>query len=168
MRLFTLIVSALFTAIGIWGIVDGDSSGWSIAGFFGVCLLVAIFEPRLSKARLQCEFRLVMTEDEIACEHPKRKRESIRWNDVNRIWYVTTADGPYLPDEWIFLIGDHDHCSFPTEVSAIHSFWDEMGQRFPGFDYAPVIRGPTVVARDLCWERPGPTHGGTRAEEAAS
>ena len=49
MRLFALLVSALFVAFGIWLIVSGSSSGWSIAatGFFGLCLLVAILEPWL-------------------------------------------------------------------------------------------------------------------------
>ena len=30
----------------------------------------------------------------------------IRWDDVNRIWYVTTSDGPRLPDQWILLEGE--------------------------------------------------------------
>ena len=60
----------------------------------------------------------MITEDDVACEHPKRRREAIRWEDVNRIWYVTTSDGPWLPDEWILLEGEDQGCSFPTEVSA--------------------------------------------------
>ena len=31
--------------------------------------------------------------------------------------------------------------------------WNELKQRFPGFDYGPIIRGGTVDARHLCWER---------------
>jgi hypothetical protein len=103
MRLFTLVVSALFVAIGVMAIASGNSDGWLIAGFFGLCLLVAIFEPWFSKPWVTCDYRLVMTDDEIACEHPKRQREAIRWEDVNRIWYVTTSDGPRLPDEWLLL-----------------------------------------------------------------
>ena len=51
MRLFTLLVLAVFVAFGIWLTVSGSSSGWSIAatGFFGLCLLVAILEPWLPK-----------------------------------------------------------------------------------------------------------------------
>jgi len=134
-------------------IASGDSSGWFVSGFFGLCLLVAIFEPWFPKVRGSCEYRLLLTQDEVACEHPKRKRESIRWEDVTRIWYVTTADGPWLPDEWLLLEGEHGGCSFPTEVSAIDSMLDEIQQRFPGFDYKPVIRGGIDDARDLCWER---------------
>lgn len=51
MRLFPSLVSAVFVAFGSWLIVSGDSSGWTIAAtaFFGLCLLVAILEPWLSK-----------------------------------------------------------------------------------------------------------------------
>lgn len=152
MRLFTLVVSALFVAIGIWGIVTGDSSGWPLAGFFGACLLVAIFEPRL-RVKIPCEYRLLITEDGVACEHPKRKRESIRWDEVKEIWYVTTAEGPRLPDEWILLEGENTACSFPTEVSNMSLFFDELERRFPGFDYEPVIKGGTEFKKHLCWER---------------
>jgi len=72
MRLFTLVVSVLFVAIGVTAIVSGNSDGWLIAGFFGLCLLVAVFEPWFSKPWVTCDYRLVITNDEIACEHPKR------------------------------------------------------------------------------------------------
>lgn len=49
MRLFMLLVLAIFVAFGMWLIGSGDSSAWTIAatGFFGLCLLVAILEPWL-------------------------------------------------------------------------------------------------------------------------
>lgn len=153
MRLFTLIVSAVFVFIGILMIRDGDAFAWWVTGFFGFCLLVAIFEPWLRKPRAFCDYRLVFTTDEIACEHPKRKRESIRWEDVNRIWYVTTSDGPWRPDEWLLFDGENGGCSFPMEVSSMDRVWDELKERFPGFDYEPVIRGGTDDAKHLCWER---------------
>lgn len=153
MRIFTLLVSALFAAGGVGMIASGNSSGWFVAGFFSLCLLVAIFEPWFPRPHVSCEYRLVMTNDEVACEHPKRQRESIRWEDVNRIWYVTTSDGPRLPDEWILLEGEHGGCSFPTEAMGIEGIWDEVKQRFPGFDYKPLIRGGTDDAKHLCWER---------------
>jgi hypothetical protein len=132
MRLFTLLVSALFAAVGIGMIVSGNSFGWFVAGLFGLCLLVAIFEPWLPKPRVSSEYRLLITKDEVACEHPKRQRESIRWEDVSRIWYVTTSEGPRFPDEWILLEGENRGCSFPTEATGIEGFWDVLKQRFAG------------------------------------
>ncbi len=155
MRFFTLLVSAVFVAVGTWMIASGEPFGWLVAGFFALCLLVAIFEPRFPKPRASCEYRLLITEDGVACEHPKRARESIRWADVRRIWYVTTSDGPWLPDEWMLLEGEQGGCSFPTEASGFDGIWDELKQRFPGFDYQPLIRGGTDDARHLCWDRPG-------------
>src|SRR5207248_1929289 len=65
MRLFSILVSALFTAGGVWMIASGNSSGWGVAGFFGVCLLVAVFEPWFPKPKVTCEYRLVITQDEV-------------------------------------------------------------------------------------------------------
>jgi hypothetical protein len=157
MRLFTLIVSALFTAEGVWMIASGNSTGWGLAGFFGLCLLIAIFEPWFSRSQVSSEYRLLITQDEAACEHPKRPRESIRWEEVTRIWYVTTSDGPWYPDQWILLEGDNVGCSFPTEAIGFDAMWDVFKQRFAGFDYEPLIHGGTDDARHLCWERQRPS-----------
>jgi hypothetical protein len=35
-RLFTLLVSTLFTAGGLWMAASGESFGWYVAGFFGL------------------------------------------------------------------------------------------------------------------------------------
>jgi hypothetical protein len=155
MRVFTLILSAVFVAIGIAAATTGDADGFLIAGFFGFCLLIALFEPWLPQARFESEYELVITEDELACVHrPRRRaREAIRWNAVERIWYVTTSKGPWVPDEWILLEGESGGCSFPTEARGMEGMWDELKQRFPDFDYGPLIRGGTEDARQLCWER---------------
>jgi hypothetical protein len=160
-----MVASAIFVAIGIWAVPSGDSTRWMLIGFFGICLLIAIFEPRLPKPWLKCEYRLVITPDEVACEHHRRKRESIRWQEVERIWYVTTSDGPRWPDEWLLFEGMAGGCSFPTEVEGMKAIWDELEARFPGFDYAPIIRGGITEARHLCWER---TTDGGRAATIAS
>ena len=49
MRWFTLVVSVIFIAIDLSAIASGNSDGWLVAGFFGLCLLVAIFEPWFAK-----------------------------------------------------------------------------------------------------------------------
>jgi len=153
MRWFTLIVSVVFVVIGIVMIRDGTAHGWTMTIFFGCCLLVAVLDPWLPRPWLAPEYHLVITDDEVACEHRKRERESIRWNDVNRIWLVTTSQGPRLPDQWILFEGARAGCSFPTEAEGMDAMWDEFENRFPGFDYGPLIKGGTTDARHLCWER---------------
>lgn len=153
MRLFTLIVSGVLIACGVMMLQSGDATGWLVVGFFGLCLLVAIFEPRLPKPWLASDYRLHITEDEVAAEYRRKTQESIRWEDVKRVWYVTTSAGPYLPDQWIVLEGEHGGCSFPTDASGFELIWDELTRRFPGFDYGPIIRGGTDDSKHLCWER---------------
>lgn len=58
MRIFTGIVSAIFVALGIWMAVTGALLGLAIAGFFALCLLVAVFEKRLRVPVPPSEFRL--------------------------------------------------------------------------------------------------------------
>jgi len=152
-RIFTLVASAVFVTIGVAMIVSGSSMGWLTTGFFGVCFVVALFERRFPRRSTPPSYRLVITGDEIACEHARRKREAIAWDDVIRIWYVTTSDGPRLPDEWLLFEGEHGGCSFPTEASGISDVWGELERRFPGFDFGPIIRGGTNDARHLCWDR---------------
>jgi len=134
-------------------IASGDASGWFVAGFFSLCLLVFVFEPWLPKRQFSCEYRLVITTDEVACEPPKRPRESIRWEDVSRIWFVATSAGPRFPDHWLLLEGETGGCSFPTEAIGFKAIWDQLEQRFAGFDYGPMIDGGTDDARYLCWQR---------------
>jgi hypothetical protein len=152
-----LMVSLVFVAIGIGTIGRGEAFGWVATGFFGLCFVIALFEPRLRPHAVSSGYRVLITPEAIACEHPRRKRESIRWEDVTRIWYVTTSGGPRLPDEWLLLEGERGGCSFPTEADGFDGIWDELKQRFPGFDHGPLIRGGTDDGRHLCWERQGLT-----------
>src|SRR5262245_18357952 len=85
------------------------------------------------------DFRVIITEDGIACEHPRRKREYVRWDEVRRIWFLTTSEGPWLPDEWFLFDGIDGGCSFPTEAEGFQKVWGEIEARFPGFDYKPII-----------------------------
>ncbi len=166
MRWFTAVVSVVFIGLGVMMIRDGDRTGWWMAGFFGLCLLVAVFDPWLPKPWLESEYRVVMTPEEIACLHRRRKRESIRWADIRKVWYVTTSTGPYLPDQWILLEGAEGGCSLPTEAKGFDAFMDGLEERFPGFDFGPMIEGGTTDARHLCWERGDGKEGRDGREQA--
>jgi len=139
--------------IGIWLVATGNSMGWLPFGFFGLCFLTVAFEDWLPKPKSTNQYRVVTTPHEVACEHPTRPREAIRWDDVIRISFVTTSDGPWLPDAWILLEGSSGGCSMPTEAAGFEVMWEEFKQRFAGFNYEPLIAGGTDDARYLCWER---------------
>ena len=153
MRAFTLLASAVLAACGVLLVVTGNPAGFFVAGFFGLCFLLAIVEPRLPAPHVSSFYRLRMTREEVACVHPLLSQESIRWADVQRVWYVTTSDGPRLPDEWILFEGETNQCSIPIEAEGFDRMWDELEARFEGFDYEPLIRGGTTAGKHLCWER---------------
>jgi hypothetical protein len=151
-RILVLIAFTALTALGGWFIVSGRFSGLWVVGFFMLGLLFLIIEPWLPKPKVSPRYRLVITNNEIVCEYPKRT-ESIRWEDVARIWYITTSDGPWSPDEWLLFIGSAGYCSIPTEAAGFGCIWDELKQRFPDFDYEAIVKGGTDDAEYLCWER---------------
>jgi hypothetical protein len=91
--------------------------------------------------------------DDRVFRHPERKPESIRWDDVVRIWLVMTSNGPWTPDQWLLFESQSGGCSMPTEADGFDQIWEMLKDRFPGFDYTRVIEAGTVDARYLCWAR---------------
>ncbi len=85
------------------------------------------------------DYKTIMDENGIACEHPKRKRESVAWDEVIEIGLFSTSDGPWLPDLWFVFSGKNSGCSVPTSGQDSEKVWDEIKKRFPGFDYEAFI-----------------------------
>src|SRR5690242_1375475 len=75
-------------------------------------------------------YTLTITADEIACDHAKRDRESIRWDAVTEIRLVTNSEGPWQPDVWLLFVGDSGGCSVPTEAKDFDKLWPELERRF--------------------------------------
>jgi hypothetical protein len=98
-------------------------------------------------------YSVVITEEELSCEHPKRPKESIRWKDVTEIQLVTTEDGPMNPDRWFIFIGDKGGCSIPDEAQGFDKLWDEIKRRFPGFDHSAYLRAENVKATVTFWKK---------------
>lgn len=146
---FCFIISLVLMGAGIL------SSSWFGTVFFSLCALVIWLEPYFPNPNESCGYHLLLSNDEIACEHPKRKRESIRWEEVRRIWFVTTSDGPWIPDKWLLFEGEAGGCSVPEEAEGFSALWDELKTRCPGFAYLPIALGGTHDARHLCWQKPG-------------
>ena len=101
------------------------------------------------------QFTVIMTEERVACEHPRRKREFIKWDEINEIGIVTTDEGSLLPDVWLLLIGGKSGCSIPQGAVRYDELFDRVS-RFPDFDFKAVIEASVCVsnARFTCWKRP--------------
>jgi hypothetical protein len=100
------------------------------------------------------QFIVIMTEEGVACEHPRRKREYVKWDEINEIGIVTTDEGPFAPDVWLLLIGDGKGVSIPQGAKGWEGLYDRVS-RFQGFDYESVIKASvsTENARFICWKR---------------
>jgi hypothetical protein len=98
-------------------------------------------------------YTVIISEDGIACEHPKRKRESIRWNQITEIRLVTTDEGPLQPDEWYLFLGNEIGCSVPSEAKGFDQLWDVFETRFPGLYYEEMIKAGTDNAQKTIWKK---------------
>ena len=98
-------------------------------------------------------YTLIVSEDGIACEHPKREREFIRWDDIIEIRLITTDKGPLNPDMWYLFIGKTGGCSVPSEAKGFNQLWDEFKTRFHGLDYQAIIEAGTDNAQKTIWKK---------------
>jgi hypothetical protein len=98
------------------------------------------------------DYRSIITEEGIACEHPRREREFIRWADVREIAIRTTSEGPWQPDVWVLFVGDTGGCSVPTEAAGFDAVFESL-KRFHGFDFGCFLKGGTDDALHVGWRR---------------
>lgn len=103
----------------------------------------------------EAQYNALMTEEGVACEHPRRPREFIRWDDIVEITIVTNSEGPFAADVWLLLIGKDGGCSISQGAPGFESLlFDRLG-KWPGFDYEKVIAAMACTddARFVCWRR---------------
>ncbi|MFP3154018.1 hypothetical protein LQZ18_06205 [Lachnospiraceae bacterium ZAX-1] len=70
------------------------------------------------------EFKITVTDDFVHIEHPKRKTEEIRWEDINEVRLVNTDAGPTVPKVWLALIGVESRCLLPQGTSGYDAAYD--------------------------------------------
>ena len=116
-----------------------------------ILLLVLFIGRRFLPTRQPEKYRAVVTDDGVACEHPRRPREFILWSAVRQISLVSTSDGPSLPDLWIIFEGEGCGCSLPTEAEGFDSVMKAF-DRFSGFDHGCFLKAETNNARYVCWK----------------
>lgn len=124
MRLFTLLVSAVFVVIGIWAVVAGDSSGWWVAGFFGLCFFIAMFEPWLSKPHVSGKYENEARRTTNLVEVVERLRVRA---DTPLILCSSTS--PDLKTVWVWALEENATNRLKTRWSGVlrPSEFDELG-----------------------------------------
>lgn len=103
-------------------------------------------------------FRVVITPEELACEHPKREREAVPWEEIHEIVLITTREDPFIPDQWLVFVGTVKGCSIPTEADGVHGLWEEIETRFPGFDFHAMNETGTGDTKKTVWRRAEVAH----------
>lgn len=108
---------------------------------------------KLKKYPERC-FNITVTATSVKVEHPKRATEQIDWGDIKKISLVTTDEGPWQPDVWLFLIGEDSSCMVPTSAPK----YDEVYQvvaKLEGFDFLAYLAamGTTRYASFDLWEK---------------
>jgi hypothetical protein len=124
-------------------------------------ILRLIYDPDREVTEIDSEvdlFQVVITPEELVCEHPKREREAVPWGEIHEIVLITTREDPLVPDQWLIFVGNVNGCSIPTEANGIHQLWEEIGTRFPGFNFHAMKEAGTVDTNKSVWRRPEVAH----------
>lgn len=83
-------------------------------------------------------------------------RESIRWDQLDRVFIATTDEGPVNDDVfWVFIDeSGSGGCAVPASAEGFEALLDRV-QQLPGFDNQKVIdaMGSTENARFDVWQR---------------
>ncbi len=105
-------------------------------------------------ARFEEQFRVVVTDSGITCEHPSRGSQQIGWDEIEEIDIVTTDQGPWLPDVWLVLLGNTNRCLVPQIAVGYDALYERVS-KLEGFDYDAVIAAmaTTENAKFICWKR---------------
>lgn len=146
-------IGILFVCCGGGLIWNGYPSGWFVVIFFGTVLLVSLYDKVRKQEPSAKPYKVEISQDEIRSDYQNRSTGSVPWTEIERVWYVTTSDGPMLPDEWLFFEGRQSHCWVSTEAHGFDELWKVLESRFPGFDFKPIALGGTDDAKYLCWSK---------------
>jgi hypothetical protein len=96
-----LLLSLGFTAGGIWMLTDGVSSGWLVAGFFGLCALISV-------GVLLRPVCLVLSPDGFTVKGVGKAR-ALRWADIEE--FFPAAVGATTQVAWTFRASHADHAA---------------------------------------------------------
>ena len=92
-----------------------------------------------NKSQPEDDFKVTVTDESITVEHPKRKTEKVKWNNITEIKLINTDTGPWLPDVWLALIGDNDACLIPQGAKGYDEVYEKVS-KYEDFNFENVIK----------------------------
>jgi hypothetical protein len=100
------------------------------------------------------DFKLTITDEFVKIEHPERKTEMVRWEDIQEIILLNTDRGPFMPDVWLGLIGGETGCLIPQGCKGYDEVYDIVS-KYEDFNFRNVIKSMSCTdnAQFLLWKR---------------
>lgn len=136
----------------------GVANSWWPGVFFPIGLVLGILylidanEDRIARNPGRSE--ILIDSEGVTRPLGKGKLEQIRWDDLEKIEIITTADGPWGEDVFWVLSEAATGCVVANGDAKIHALMDRL-QSFPGFNDQAVIdaMGSTSANSFLIWQR---------------
>lgn len=109
---------------------------------------------RQSKKQPEDYYEITISKEYVKVEHPNRKTEQIKWNDIEEIAIITTDEGPFLPDVWLILTGKTKGCSLPLGAPKFDDVYNAIS-KFEGFNFEEFIKsmGSAENKRFELWKK---------------
>jgi hypothetical protein len=97
---------------------------------------------------------VIISDAGVAYHHADGEIESVDWVDLQKVFIKTTDDGPYFPDVYWILVGNHGGCMIPQGVEGEEALAERL-QALPGFSHSALIDSMSSVDNQLflCWNR---------------
>jgi hypothetical protein len=100
---------------------------------------------------------VTITEQGVSCSRPDGAVESVAWDDLQGVIIETTDTGPFAPDVFWVLVGEHGGCVIPQGATGEKELLNRL-QALDGFDNEVLIQAmmSSENQRFLCWEKKTP------------
>ena len=100
--------------------------------------LSKLFNKQTSK-NPEDHFIIIINDELIRVEHPKRKTEQIAWENIDQIKLINTDTGPLSPDVWLTLPGPNEGCLIPQGAKGYDEVYDIVS-KYKDFNFENVIK----------------------------
>lgn len=114
---------------------------------------MGLFEKTKAK-NPEDDFNVIITDEFIRVEHPRRKTEQILWKDINEIRFINTDEGPFVLDVWLALIGENSGCLVPQGAKGFDTVYDIVS-KYENFNFENVIKSMSCSSNEQfeLWKR---------------
>jgi hypothetical protein len=109
---------------------------------------------RNPELNVESKWIVTVSDEQISCERPNGKVESLDWADLKIVAVETTDKGPFAADVFWYLAGETSGCIVPLGATGEPGLVERL-QTLPGFDNETLIKAMTSTSnqRFILWQR---------------